>query len=492
MRDGKILIIENDSAFLKTFRRTCKTDFQENAEIVEFSDVEQFEKAAADGEFFDEFSLALVDLELGPVQPRGPGDHWGKERILPIIRAHGCWIPVVLLSIYISGDSSAMPLLADITPSNFDAVLAKGFLTTQGTNRKGWVDLKTDAALARIASLTGRTPHAVKALLGKNLNIRHGQGVKNALGHYDETTIRELFQLFDFGCDGIVLDEIVQGASGLTALMARTNIGAGEARWLVKLGTKLEKLDRELRAHRRLVQTGFARRMSVPVYWWNPVVWKSVGMLAYEFEDDASTFKKAVSVQGLGKCVKQLVPALRLLYAPCNTQSVIPRQHVDRIAGGSRKKNTAVSTLYKAVLDKSEHRELDGSVQVKVGAEHGDLHTTNILLSKRGPVLIDFAHFKGPSETGLPLMDCAKLMVDLFAWGLSGAAFEALINLKSLRAAPYRSLIAPFLVNGKRGPTSDEERLWKCAVICIAESYLRYPDVPASAKKEIKEVISKF
>jgi hypothetical protein len=87
------------------------------------------------------------------------------------------------------------------------------------------------------------------------------------------------------------LDEIVQGYSGLTVVKATCDKGNDSTTWLLKFGTNIGKLDRELQAHRRMFEEGFTRRLSVPVFWWRPVVWDSVGVIAYEFEEGSDTLE---------------------------------------------------------------------------------------------------------------------------------------------------------------------------------------------------------
>jgi len=482
----KLLVVENDNAWVNDFQKDLRSVFEEQSEPIIIRLADEFKHLSRSETFFDDVELALVDLELGAGTRDSPGDYLGRDLVLREIRSQASWIPVVLVSQYIRGD---LAILAETTPYDFDAVLTKTFFGDRKTNRKQWEELRFNVGIKRIAALTGRSTCEVTSTLEHTVELDYGRGVAEHIERYGKEEFERLLKLLDLGSPRIVLDEVVFGYSGLSVAKAICRKGGRSTQWLLKFGTSIRKLDRELSAHRRMFEDGFTRLMSVPVFCWKPVVWRSLGVIAYEFEEGADTLFCKVQKEGSTQALVHARRALQELYAGIHEDVIVPRNQlkrlVKRLAGEKNRTGWGATVL--ALLENSKHDDLDKPVRVLVGCEHGDLHTRNILVGKRGPILIDFAHYlrERDSEKGVPLFDLAKLLVDLAVWKLVDIPFEDFLTGDLLSQDLLTGLVDVFLTNGKPAASDDERILFRCAAACIMAVYSEYKDVPDERREAI-------
>lgn len=124
-----------------------------------------------------------------------------------------------------------------------------------------------------------------------------------------------------------------------------------------------------------------------------------------------------------------------------------------------------------------------------VGCEHGDLHARNILVGKQEPVLIDFAHFLGREQGGVPLLDLAKLTIDLSVWETTALAFADLLSGAALDSGVLKDIVGLYLVNREGKASEDERRLFGCAAACFLALYSVYEDVPSNKRESIKAAL---
>ena len=489
---SKILIVENDQAWGKDFKEILSSVFGETAEIQVIGLADEARQIIKQIGFFDDVELILADLELEAGTDIFPGDYLGRDLVLKEIREHACWVPIILVSRYIKGD---LAILAEITPYDFDAVIPKMFFTEQKTNRKQWEDLRYKAEIKRAATMTGRGMHQVLTALDKEIEFEWGGAVEEYVNLYGRDRFDKLMRLIGLGAPRIVFDEVVLGFSGLTLVKATCRRGNDSTEWLLKFGTAIQKLDQEARAHRRMFEDGFTRNMSVPLFWWKPIVWRSIGMIAYEFEKGAETFLSRLrSEDDKEKTLTILTPVLEELYRGTEVDSVIPRKYLARVTKDleTESDKDQWGGTVSAILSNSKSEKMDDSVRVLVGCEHGDLHGRNIMVGKKGPVLIDFAHYLGPrdKERGIPLIDLAKLFVDLTVFGALNIEFDELLSGKVFDRPRLSNVIRPFLVDKKTGLASSNERtFFTSATACFLALYSRYKDVPTDKREEIGKAL---
>jgi hypothetical protein len=114
------------------------------------------------------------------------------------------------------------------------------------------------------------------------------------------------------------------------------------------------------------------------------------------------------------------------------------------------------------------------------------MHARNILVSQAEAVLIDFAHYvsRDSNTPGVPLLDLAKLVVDLWCFSSASWSERDLLSGQVLD----REIFGRVLL-GERAST-DELRLFRAAVACVMSRYVDYPDCPLDRKEAILAVLS--
>jgi hypothetical protein len=103
--------------------------------------------------------------------------------------------------------------------------------------------------------------------------------------------------------------------------------------------------------------------------------------------------------------------------------------------------------------------------------------------------LIDFAHFLGREQGGVPLLDLAKLTVDLSVWGTMDLAFADLLSGVALDSSILKDIVSLYLVNREGKASEDERRLFGCAAACFLALYSVYEDVPSNKRESIRAAL---
>lgn len=487
----RIFIVENDASYLAELVDIIQKEFEE-PQPFGVTIIEEAVGRIKDRKFMDTVGLALVDLELRGGSSTGPEDFEGRDQILRALRSYASWVPVLVVSRYLTGDPQ---ILAELSPYGFDAVLPKSFLSEGRIYRREWGRLTKLVGANRVASLTGRgTQEIMDILEGENIQLAYGAGVQNEiatnLGVSAEESLDEGFriavQLLDLGADRVVLDEIVQGFSGLSVIKVTCRRGGTRVSWLVKFGTAIGKLAAELQCHRRMFVDGLTREISVPALWWQPVVWDGLGMIAYEFKEGTRTLLDWVREDGVTSCVGALRRALERLYAGGERDTVIPRRlfrgvlDEDDIVGISSDRGRTLISLVREAADPL----LDRSLYVWTGPQHGDFHARNILIRENVATFIDFGHYKSAREEGVPLVDLGKLVVDLWAFADVGSLDELLTG-EIMKAEWMKEICIPAL--SAEVPSDEEVELFRLCVLIELARYQRYPDVPDDKRLRLKD-----
>lgn len=458
----------------------------EQSEPKHHESVERFEVACGEEDAFDNIDLALIDLELGPAVRGSPGDFWGRDKVLPRLREKARWIPAILFSRYALGR-----LLKDVSPYGFDAILQKTSFESNSFYRREWSALKKYSRLNRIAALTGRTVKHLESLLDRLPSAEYGLGVAKEVDLYGREGFRECLALLELRSDKIFLDQLAAGFSGSSVFKMRCHADGRDTTWLLKVGKNPRKLTSELDAHRKMFVDGFTRRLSVPPLWWSPIWWRDVGLIAYEFEQEAVSFRSVTESEGFPAAVDKIRSLMAEFHGGGRRDGVVPRAALARLLSRLPKSPEAkdCGALVGALIDNTEMSALDATVRTIIGPEHGDLHGNNIIVSKMGAVLIDFAHYKGANESGIPLLDIAKLVVDTWSWGGMKRSLQDIVSGKILASGTLRGLLSN--IGTSTTLTTDERRFWTAATSCIAAEYLTYPDTTANGRREIKVVLKK-
>lgn len=478
-----ILVVENDSSWIAKFRQLLPDLLSETAAV---HDVDSSDHLTSEASLriVQAAHLALVDLELGAGTGNDASDFDGRDRVLPLLREHAPWLPAVLVTRYLTGDPI---ILAELSPSDFDAVLPKEFFSNPATNAERWKKFRRSVALRRIGCMTGRSVMEVEACLETPVVLDYGRAVENELKPYGLELAAENIRLMGFGSSRIVLDTLIMGFSGLSVLRATCSGDGFRTRWLIKCGTKVAKLQREARAHRQMTIEGLTRQFSVPLFRHMPVVWKGFGSIAYEFEEGAKTLLDFADESGVDAALEALLDPMRRFYQEGRRESVVPLAYLESLISKTVKASDP-GLLHSVLEDLISAQGNDGfsdrSMEVRASCQHGDCHARNILVGKHGAVMIDFANYVSRADRGIPLLDIAKLATDLFCFTRTPWAIKDLVTGEAL-TGPLLEFVRKIGALIGENPTSDEKQLFAWASICHLTRYFGYPDVPADRKRLI-------
>jgi len=486
---SKILIIENDHAFVRALKEFLSKEFHETDEVIAFHEFEEFEEAANTRKFFDDISLALTDLELGPGRTDLPTDFEGRDRVLPKLRSVAPWIPTILVSRYVIGNMAA------VTPFGFDAALSKDWFGPEPNYRNEWGKLRYYATLNRNAALTGRAVKELEILLARPLVLEYGAGLNPIINKVGHDHLQQTLQLMDLGGEKVVFDELVMGYSGLNVVKATVESKTRRTCWLLKFGSPTRKLNEELQAHRRMFVNGLTRRFSVPPFWWFPIFWKNIGVIAYEFEPESESFLSLIKRMGYKKAFEDMRPAFTELYRGSTSTQIVPRKVLSKQFDALEQLPSGQSygLIVDAIRTKQANSALDTSLHVISGCQHGDLHTRNILISAKGTTFIDFAHYRSAEDGGIPLLDLVKLLVD--CWVLDAAtdpdrwSASDIVSGRILNSNSVRSLTELFSDSHKDEFSEDEVRFFTLAARCCLALDTSYPEVDRVKREEALNAI---
>lgn len=485
----RILIVENDNSYARKLSRTLKERLKETSAISFITPVDESEarELLQSQHIQEDVELVLVDLELDPMKTPGtPLDYLGRDVVLQEIRRCASWIPTIL----VSGHVTDPIVLARTTPYDFDAIIPKDYFDSPLIDYKHWFELKRKAAMRRVGTLTGRPTTQLGPLLdcADQMVVDYGETVRRSLeelGLID--VLRDILALAGLRGEIIGLDEMPQGCSGLLATKARITVRGREVVWFLKLGRDISKLASEVAAHRKMFEDGLTRRLTVPCLWWAPVVWKSVGLIAYEFEKESLTLLEKAR-DNLSEALDTVGGLFDEFYYGGRWQTRVPRKILTRLVEDEDAVPGVKATgLVKKLLQREEDRALDKPARIKASCQHGDLNARNILVSDRGPVLIDFSHYVEVGQ-GFPLLDLAKLCVDLWVHAQQLGPLRMLTNGEVLKGS-LDAILDPFLGDPAIGVTDDEKRFFGLAVHCYLYKYANYSDTTPELRDQILQIL---
>lgn len=488
----RIIYLDNDTGWHDKVREKLEEAILKDRIVFEYATKkDDFFHKLENQTFETHYDLVLLDLELqGSDGTNQPMDMDGRDIVLPRLREEYPWLPVILFSSYVkAGDES---VIAQVSPFSFDAIIGKSYLSLSKINEVQWLDLFDNAHINRMSCLTGRPFNRVLNNFQNQINLKAGQKIENLFKRLDEKNVKTLFSFLGLPTKEILFEEIVSGFSGLHVLKGTVQIAGDETHWLFKFGDDIKKLNEEISAHRSLFTTGFTRRLSVPPLWWSVVSWRGLGLIAYEFENDADTGLNACKIKGHLDLSNQISDCLGELYRHSEIRSVIPRNEIARHSSSFFESETKLGQGIKTLTSGKDLAAVDDPVKLRVGSIHGDFHARNILVSKHGPTIIDFANYKKPDK-GFPcIIDLSKLLVDLAVWKSFDKGFDSLISGTILDESDLQGIIKHYLCDGDGGASDNEKFVFSLFCISYLRKYLGYDDVPKKVKAEIKKAIKEF
>lgn len=488
---GKILVIENNSTDAKAFVYRLNKVIHDLRPVDIFYPEFQEDDLGFTAIAFDEYDVALLDLELGSTAPNPPNDTLGRDVVLRYLRIHARWIPVILLSAFLGTDKT----VTECSTYGFDALLSKDLFGSSNFIAM-WPEIERQANLCRVASLTGRDVFQLRDELKGQSPHTWGETLGHQLESIGEGTLGKLLRLAGFGGHGVTLEHIEQGFSGSLVFRARCERGGRVASWLVKVSREPAKLDREIRRHRMVFLDGVTRRVTVPPLWWAPIVADSTGLIAYEFERDSKSLFEVIRDRGTKEGLEVARPALAELYGEIRTTSIIPAAEMTQHFGKlDVMQGISKESVVFALANHQPNDNLDRSLTLRHGCHHGDLHSRNVLISDLGPAIIDFAHYvsyehKEPGH-GIPLLDLAKLSVDLWV-NKCFSRTEELLSGEALRSRELHPIIGLFIKDPSGVPKPEEVRFFGMAVQCHFAKYLLYPNLPNNVRTRIRRGLKSY
>lgn len=483
---GKILVIENNSTDAKAFVYRLNKVIHDLRPVDIFYPEFQEDDLGFSAIAFDEYDVALLDLELGSTAPNPPNDTLGRDVVLRYLRIHARWIPVILLSAFLGTDKT----VTECSTYGFDALLSKDLFGSSNFIAM-WPTIDRQAKLCRVASLTGRDVFQLQDALKSQSPLPWGETLRQQIKSIGEDTLLELLRLAGLAGREVTLEHIEQGYSGSLVFRARCERGGRVANWLVKVSQEPAKLDREISRHRVVFLDGVTRRVTVPPLWWAPIVADSTGLIAYEFERDSKSLLEFIQDNSLKEGLEVVRPALAELYGEIRTMPITPLTELTQHFGKLDViKGIPKESVVFAFAKHLPNDDLDQPLTLRYGRHHGDLHARNVLISDLGPAIIDFAHYvsyddKEPGH-GIPLLDLAKLSVDLWVNGCFSET-EELLSGEALKSRDLQPIIDLFIRDKSNGPNHEEVKFFGMAVQCHFAKYLSYAELPRDVGMRIRE-----
>ena len=441
------------------------------------------------GREFDGYDLALVDLELFPLEDYVnliPGDLRGGYEILPYIRREAPWLPVIGYSQHFKrAIERFLPIACSF---GFDGYLPRGLFRDKGVTQALWDEIYTQAKLVRSRSILGETFSESAA---ESVEIACSVETRGELDRRFANWEPLLRRLFHF-VKRVVLEPLRGGWSGAAVFRAfarqAVSLGEKEGQWLVKISLSPGKLHEEVQAHLRMMRSGMEYARNVQLLWAGTVVEDAVGAIAYQFAlgtqeaaellvegtKDARAICERVAkiLNGFyGVTVEREIGASVLRTWSPSAESLL--NAVKKIEPG------ATATLLHSLAMNASNPSIDKAIQFHQSLIHGDLHLGNIMLGERD-VLIDFAR----SKVGPLAVDVGRLATDF------------VIRVPALREAvpTIRGSHGPFgkvfkIVADSLNLMEDDYTLAELFFRIFLAQHLNYESVPADTKNWIISVL---
>lgn len=370
----------------------------------------------------NEYDIALIDLELyspkdGKYEVKNLS---GGMNVLPYLRKHAPWLPVIAASKLFSEENPAMHSLAG--SFGFDGQIPRKMFPTEIITKEVWNIIIDQAILLRKKSVLTEEYNIRKSNAITDDNIIEDNSELKEFLNNNFSSYKKLIKDCFFYSDQIFLSKIPGGFSGAITLKAKViekNIERSTSgNWLVKISKSPSKLNQEVIAHQRMIRSGQEYARTVPLLWSGVIAEKNIGLIAYQYADNTVTALEFLVNNNAIKLCNELKSLFQGLY---NSTKLEMNQNNTFISLINRwfslenlKKTTELlpNGSYKKVLKIISNGDTPKGVPTILNNTfcwlHGDLHLRNILIGERN-VLIDFAR----SGFGPIVLDLAKYTSDL-------------------------------------------------------------------------------
>jgi len=435
----KVVLIENNTATHREVLNFLRIGAVERAtdefQLVHLPTAEDAIREITEApERLAEAAAVLLDIYLGSAEPLD--DPHGYV-ILPLIRKHLPWLPVIAFTSHCDQGVRTY----EMSKQGFDAIVPKAVFFRNLIGKEGFLELIERVRAVRARAARNDLWHSADAepirAEEQALDVdRASSGFVAANPAFNQLML-DVFP----NCRSLRIHSLTPGHSGATVFKVtaqqRNHDIAHSAEWVLKVSESPIKLATEIRAQNTLQLRGVHHSIFPPLLYPGLLCRDGLAAIGYQCEPESKTLALAISgdepqpldytAESLGYCLKQLYGRT----SPAHTyprsqwfderacsrgrrgidaQAATHRGDVS-LQGAVAEIRQLVDAAEDASLDGANHWLLDREIETDMRFIHGDLHADNILTMTRGLVLIDFAN-SGP---GPAVNDLAKLETDLIA-----------------------------------------------------------------------------
>ena len=436
MRKVRALVVEDNHTEFNTLQKALKYA-EVDLQIV------RAEPATADedlgalletvlAEHLDRIDLAFVDLELaaGIASARDfePEMLRGGSEVLPWLRSHAPWVPVIGWSRLLREDQPGSHMAAYAASFGFDAFLPKGLTTMGGRERRFpqewgtvvWDWLHQTALASRVRSQTLASGFSDRPWYDSAIEIdvplTDGASLDEmfpAKGLAERPAWRVLLAwMFGPVASKVSVTPLVPGASGAAVIDVVCEHPGEEVpgRWVVKLSSSPTKLHKEAVAHAGLSRTSTLLKHAVPLFGNGIVAVDGTAALGYAFAagNSAAEVTKSADASRLLRCLDGLHVRRRSNEVSSVDQLFEAAQGIESLRVIATEDIGGLPASLSEFLEGGAPKVLKRRITYTSVIAHGDLHLDNILLGQDHDIVIDW-----PFRAQAPLSrDVAKLLTD--------------------------------------------------------------------------------
>lgn len=495
-KSTRILLVDNDGAIeseihdaLRRITVVPEIDFRQPKK----RDI-RFGCQMPEGREFDNYDLALIDLEIFPNLVADTmytaEDLRGGTEILPYLRQEAPWLPTIAASRLFRKETEHF--LAIAGSFGFDGHMPLQILNSKAFSLPLWESIIGHARKLRLRAVLGervlslaRKPEIDPTdLAEEKLDKKYGLWREVA-----QTT-------FCFGTK-LVIRPLQSGFSGADVFKVYVSQDGLEGEWVWKVSRSPWKLHQEIQAHLAMLRAGLDHARMVPLLWNAVLVENRVGSIAYKFAEETTVAAEMLeSVKGARDLCKRIAPMfLRLYQSKQKARSSVRRllsewcSEKDNLLEVAKELAPAeIAQLLQGVVERSDIPILNADVSYQQCYVHGDLHSGNIMLGSTiggsPDVLIDFAM----SGVGPIAVDAAKFISDMLL-RLPKIRSQELPTWDS-QAKPMVDILRP--LHKPFDFTDGDKKLFTFFLILYLAQALRYEDVSDETKDWIRKAFSRY
>jgi len=366
------------------------------------------------------YDLALIDLELDPDKKDGityrPQDLGGGTIILPYLREHAPWLPVIAFSRLYDPFNIENHFISIASSFGFDGQIYRGSFKNDTFNRIVFETLLQHAQNLRTIACMGCLPK----IREDYPQIEIGSNAKSILQKFSAHWQKVIKKTFWFA-EKLVIEKGTSGFSSSDIFKVFASIpkseGGEESEWILKVNSSPTKLHKELVAHQKMTKKGLNHAMLVPLLWPNVLYDHKMAVIGYQF---AKGCKPASSYLGSPSqsmsMISNIGDSINEFYINKSSNRAILNNVLNIWLGNPKyyevalKKlsNTKFANLLVSLLKKESIEIFERNILYDDCLVHGDLHCDNIMIN-HNTIFIDFAQ----SKLGPIAYDVSKLFTDI-------------------------------------------------------------------------------